>query len=59
MLGEVNEGDKKIFVLRYWLGMSIAQIAEQMRSGESRIKVSLHRTRKKIALELGKEGITV
>ena len=59
VLGEVNEGDKKIFVLRYWLGMSIAQIAEQMRSGESRIKVSLHRTRKKIALELGKEGITV
>ncbi len=59
VLGEINEGDKKIFVLRYWLGMSIAQIAEEMRSGESRIKVSLHRTRKKIALELGKEGITV
>ena len=59
ILGTVNENDKRIFVLRYWLGLSIEQIAEQMKSGESRIKVSLHRTRKKIAEELGKEGITV
>ena len=51
--------DKKIFVMRYWMGMSITQIREQTGFGESRIKMSLYRTRKRIAEELGKEGITV
>jgi RNA polymerase sigma-70 factor (ECF subfamily) len=59
VLESIPEADKKIFVLRYWLGMSIEQIMHQMNCGESRVKVSLHRTRKKIADELGKRGITV
>ena len=45
--------------MRYWMGMSIEQIREQTGFGESRIKMSLLRTRKKIAEALGKEGITV
>ncbi len=49
VLESIPEADKKIFVLRYWLGMSIEQIMHQMNFGESRVKVSLHRTRKKIA----------
>ena len=59
VLNSVSEADKRIFVLRYWLGMSIEQIMHQTNFGESRVKVSLHRTRKKIADELGKRGITV
>lgn len=59
VLDTVNKDDRRIFILRYWLGQSIEQIARHMRSGESRIKVSLHRTRKKIAKELGKEGFTI
>lgn len=59
VLEAVNRNDEKIFVLRYWLGMSIDQIMEQTGSGESRVKMSLHRTRKRIAQELRKEGITV
>jgi len=55
----IPEADKKIFVLRYWLGMDISQIMHQMNFGESRVKVSLHRTRKKLADELGKRGIIV
>ena len=59
VLETIPEADKKIFVMRYWLGMSIEQIMHQMNFGESRVKVSLHRTRKKIADELGKRGIIV
>jgi RNA polymerase sigma-70 factor (ECF subfamily) len=51
--------DRKIFIYRYWLGMSIEQIVAQTRFGESRVKVSLHRTRKKLAEELRKEGIVI
>ena len=54
-----SAGDRKIFIYRYWLGMSIEQIVAQTHFGESRVKVSLHRTRKKIAEALGKEGIIV
>ena len=59
LLRRVGEANKDIFVMRYWLGMSIEQIMHQTNFGESRVKVSLHRTRKKIADELGKRGIIV
>ena len=59
VLESLGENDKKIFVMRYWLGMDISQIMHQMNFGESRVKVSLHRTRKKLADELGKRGIIV
>ena len=59
VLESIPEADKRIFVLRYWVGMDISQIMHQTNFGESRVKVSLHRTRKKIADELGKRGITV
>ena len=54
-----SKTDRKIFIMRYWLDMSIAQISSQTGCGESKIKVTLHRMRKKLAAELGKEGITV
>ena len=58
VLGQVGRTNKDIFILRYWLGLSLSQISSQTGYGESKIKVSLHRTRKKIAAELKKEGIT-
>ena len=54
-----SKTDRKIFIMRYWLDMSIAQISLQTGYGESKIKVTLHRMRKKLSAELGKEGITV
>ncbi len=58
-LRESAKNDRKIFIMRYWLDMSIAQIASHTGFGESKIKVTLHRMRMKLAAELGKEGITV
>ena len=54
-----SKSDRKIFIMRYWLDMSIEQISSQTGFGESKVKVTLHRMRKKLAAELGKEGITV
>ena len=59
VLTGLSKTDRKIFVLRYWMGLSYSQIVSQTGAGESRVKMSLHRTRKKIAEELRKEGITV
>ena len=58
VLETVGRTNKDIFILRYWLGNSLPQISAQTGYGESKIKVSLHRTRKKIAAALKKEGIT-
>lgn len=59
VLERLGKTDRKIFILRYWMGLSYTQIMAQTGAGESRVKMSLNRTRKKIADELGKEGITV
>jgi RNA polymerase sigma-70 factor (ECF subfamily) len=58
-LGRLGKTERKIFILRYWADCSIAQIAEQTGYGESKIKMTLLRTRNKLREELGKEGITV
>ena len=58
-LGKLSKDDRRIFVMRYWLSMSYDQIRTQTGFGESKIKMSLSRTRAKLADELKKEGITV
>ena len=58
-LGKLSKDDRRIFVMRYWLSMSYDQIRTQTGFGESKIKMSLSRTRSKLADELKKEGITV
>lgn len=58
-LGKISRDDRRIFVLRYWLGMSYAQIRTQTGFGESKIKMSLSRTREKLAAELRREGVTL
>ena len=58
-LERINEDHRDIFVMRYWFGMTYRAIAEQTGHSESKVKISLMRTRKKLAEELRKGGITV
>lgn len=58
MLERIGEENRDIFVMRYWFGMSYRAIASQTGNTEGKIKMSLMRTRKKLAEELRKGGIT-
>ena len=58
LLRKIGESNKNIFIMRYWLGMSHAQIMKQTGFSEGKIKMSLKRTREKLAEALGKEGFT-
>ena len=58
-LETMRKDERKIFVMRIYLNLSIADIAMQTGFSESKIKMSLSRTRKKLADILAKEGITV
>ena len=59
VLDALNKDDRRIFIMRFYLGLSVAEISRQLGFGESKIKVSIHRTRKKIAELMQKEGIIV
>ena len=48
--------DRQIFLRRYWFCDSIAEIAAQSGQGESKVKMNLLRTRKKLREYLRKEG---
>ena len=58
-LGTLETADRRIFILRFWMGLGYADIARQVNCTESKVKVSIHRSRKKLAEMLEKEGITV
>ena len=58
-LGGIGEEQRDIFVMRYWFGMTYKAIAEQTNYSDGKVKMSLMRTRKKLAEELRKGGITV
>ncbi|MBQ8258033.1 MAG: sigma-70 family RNA polymerase sigma factor [Clostridia bacterium] len=59
VLDSLGKDDRRIFIMRFYLGMSVADISLQLGFGESKIKVSVHRTRKKIAELMKKEGIII
>ena len=59
VLDAICKDDRRIFIMRFYLGLSISDISHQLGFGESKIKVSIHRTRKKIAELMQKEGIIV
>ena len=48
---------RQIFLLRYWYLYSIKSIAKEMRAGESKIKMTLLRTRNELKIFLEKEGV--
>ena len=58
-LRKLSRDDRRIFVMRFWFDMSYRQICEHTRFSETKVKSSLNRTRKKLAAELAREGITV
>lgn len=62
-INDYLESEDKItrvmFVLRYFHGEEILSIAHQLKLTESNVKSKLFRVRKKLAIHLGKEGITL
>ena len=57
-LDTLETTERNIFVRRYWFSDSVKDIAAFYGMGESRVKTSLFRTRKKMKDYLVKEGIT-
>lgn len=49
----------KIFLQRYWYMLSVKEIAEELSVSQSKVKISLHRTRNALKMFLEKEGIIV
>lgn len=49
----------KIFLQRYWYMSSVKEIAEEFSVSQSKVKITLHRTRNALKLYLEKEGIIV
>lgn len=47
---------RNIFMRRYWFGDSISDIAKNMECGESKIKMSLSRSRKILKEQLESAG---
>lgn len=56
-LDVLNITHRKIFVQRYWYGLSIREIKEEFGFTESKVKSILYRLRIRLRSELEKEGI--
>lgn len=52
-LSKLKESDRDMFLRRYWYMDSIKDIAEMFGCGESKVKTTLYRLRKKLLIELG------
>jgi RNA polymerase sigma-70 factor (ECF subfamily) len=58
-LDSIKQEDMIFFMRRYWHVNSVPEIAKQFNVGESKVKMSLHRTRKKLRIYLEERGIAV
>ena len=58
-LRDLPQESRLFFLRRYWLMDSVKEIAERYAVGESRVKTSLFRTRRRLREYLEKEGISV
>lgn len=58
-LASAKTGERRIFVMRYWLKMTAPQIANQLSVSESKVYMTLSRMRERLRKELEKEGIIV
>ena len=56
-LGSLKKEQRRIFLLRYWYMDTVGEIAQKLGIGESKVKVSLHRTRNKLKKMLEREGL--
>ena len=55
-LDSLGKSDRIIFIQRYWYACSVAEIAGNLQSGQSRVKVSLYRSREKLKKLLAQEN---
>ena len=58
-LDRLNRESRIIFMRRYWYFCTVSEIAEDMHIGESKVKMSLSRTRKKLKIFLEKQGVAL
>ena len=58
-LAQQSAENRDIFVMRHYLGMSYAEICDVFGCSEGKVKMSLLRSRKKLAAKLRKEGIFI
>ncbi len=58
-LAELKESDRKMFVCRYWYFDSIEDIARRFSYTQSKVKMSLKRSRDALRIRLQKEGVII
>ena len=58
-LGTLKAEERKLFVRRYWYMSPVKEIAQEYGISESKVKMSLLRTREKLKAVLEKEGISI
>jgi RNA polymerase sigma-70 factor (ECF subfamily) len=58
-LGTLSTESRRIFLRRYWYLTPVKEIAKEYSIGESKVKMSLLRSRKELKQFLEKEGITL
>ena len=56
-LGELQPETRVMFVLRYWGDLTVREIAEKCGVGQSKVKMSLLRTRNDLKAFLEEEGL--
>ena len=56
-LGGLSADDRRMFVCRYWYFDSVGDIAQRFGFSQSKVKMSLKRTRDKLATYLEQEGV--
>lgn len=56
-LSTISHDNRVIFLRHYWFGETVSEIATRLGFSESKIKTSLHRTRKKLKEHLLKKGV--
>ena len=52
-----EEESRRFFLLRYWYAQSVKEIAQRCGVSQSKVKMALHRTRKKLRIFLQEEGL--
>ena len=55
-LGSLSKEQRVIFLKRYWYMHTVSEIADELHTSESKVKVTLCRTRKKLKKLLEREG---
>ncbi|MDE7298539.1 MAG: RNA polymerase subunit sigma-70, partial [Lachnospiraceae bacterium] len=58
-LGQQDEENRRLFVLRYWYLCPVREIAEQNGMGLSKVKMRLMRMREELRKRLEKEGYSI